>query len=280
LLKQKSQPITKRQVWEAYKKVQANKGSAGVDRVSLKDYEANLEDNLYKLWNRMASGSYFPPPVLEVEILKKDGRVRKLGIPTVGDRIAQMVVRDALEPQVEPQFHRNSYGYRPGRSAHDAIDKARQQCWRSDWVIDLDIKGFFDNLDYRLLIRAVGKNTGENWIRMYIERWLQAPIEKRDGETKERTRGTPQGGVISPLLANIFLHHAFDKWMEKEFPAVEFERYADDIIVHCRSLTQATHVLNKIRERLEKCGLIWATPFGPGGQNRQKEEDLKVFHPQ
>ena len=255
MLKQKSQPIAKRQVWEAYKKVKANKGSAGVDRISLKDYEAKLEDNLYKLWNRMASGSYFPPPVLEVEIPKKDGRVRKLGIPTAGDRIAQMVARDALEPQVEPQFHRNSYGYRPGRSAHDAIDKARHQCRRNDWVIDLDIKGFLDNLDHRLLMRAVEKHTEENWIRMYTARWLKAPIEKRNGEAKERTGGTPQGGVISPLLANIFLHHAFDKWMERELPAVEFERYADDIIVHCKSLTQATHVLNKIRERLEKCGL-------------------------
>ena len=255
MLKQKSQPITKRQVWEAYKKVKANRGSAGVDRVNLKDYELKLKDNLYKLWNRMASGSYYPPPVLEVEIPKKDGRIRKLGIPTVGDRIAQMVVRDALEPQVEPAFHRNSYGYRPGRSAHDAIEKARQCCWKSDWVIDLDIKGFFDNLEHRLLMRAVEKHTEENWIRMYIVRWLKAPIEKRNGEAKERTRGTPQGGVISPLLANIFLHHVFDKWMEREFPAVEFERYADDTIVHCKSFTQATHVLNKTRERLEKCGL-------------------------
>jgi len=255
LLKQKSQPITKRQVWEAYKKVKANKGSAGVDRISLEEYETKLEDNLYKLWNRMAAGSYFPPPVLEVEIPKKDGRVRKLGIPTVGDRIAQMVVRDALDPQVEPRFHRNSYGYRPGRSAHDAIAKARQQCWRSDWVIDLDIKGFFDSLDHRLLMRAVEKYTGENWIVMYIARWLKAPIEKRNGESNERTRGTPQGGVISPLLANIFLHHAFDQWMKREFPAVEFERYADDIVIHCKSLSQATYVLDKIRERMEKCGL-------------------------
>lgn len=255
MLKQKSQPITKRQVWEAYKKVKANRGSAGVDRVSLKGYEAKLEDNLYKLWNRMASGSYYPPPVLEVEIPKKDGRIRKLGIPTVGDRIAQMVVRDALEPQVEPDFHRNSYGYRPGRSAHDAIEKARRYCWKSDWVIDVDIKGLFDNLGHQLIMRAVKKNTKEKWVLMYIERWLKAPVEKEGGKREARTKGTPQGGVISPLLANTFLHHAFDKWMEREFPAVEFERYADDIIVHCKFLTQATHVLNKIRERLEKCGL-------------------------
>ncbi len=255
MIKQKSQPITKRQVWNAYKKVKANKGSAGVDSVSLEDYEVRLEDDLYKLWNRLASGSYFPPPVLEVEILKRDGRIRKLGIPTVGDRIAQMVAKEALEFHVEPFFHRNSYGYRPGKSALDAIEKARQQCWRSDWVIDLDIKGFFDNLDHRLLKLAVKKRTKVKWVLMYIDRWLKAPIQKEGGKTEERTKGTPQGGVISPLLANIFLHYAFDKWMEKKFPVVEFERYADDIIVHCKSLNQAEYVLKKIEERLKECGL-------------------------
>jgi len=255
MIKQKSQSISKRQVWEAYKKVKTNKGSAGVDNVSLEDYEVRLEGNLYKLWNRLASGSYFPPPVLWVEIPKKDGRIRRLGIPTVGDRIAQMVVKDELEPHVEPLFHRNSYGYRPKKSAHEAIEKARTQCWRCDWVIDLDIKGLFDNLDHKLLMHAVEKHTKEKWELMYIERWLKAPVEERGGRTRERTRGTPQGGVISPLLANIFLHHAFDKWMEKEFPAVEFERYADDIIVHCKSLNQAEYVLEKIEERLKKCGL-------------------------
>ena len=266
--------------------------------------ELKLKDNLYKLCNRMASGSYYPPPVLEVEIPKKDGRARKLGIPTVGDRIAQMVVRDALEPQVEPEFHRNSYGYRPGRSAHDAIEKARRHCWKSDWVIDLDIKGLFDNLGHQLLMRAVKKHTKEKWVLMYTERWLKAPVEKEGGKREERTKGTPQGGVISPLLANTFLHHAFDKWMEREFPAVEFERYADDIIVHCKSFTQATHVLYKIRERLEKCGLelnaektkivyckdsnrkadsstrsspFWATPSGPDRQDHRKAGDSKVF---
>ena len=226
-----------------------------MDRVSLKKYELRLEDNLYKLWNRMASGSYFPPPVLEVEIPKKDGKSRKLGIPTVGDRIAQMVVKDALETNVEPLFHRNSYGYRPGKSALEAIEKARQQCWRSDWVIDLDIKGLFDNLDHKLLLRAVKRHTRKKWVLMYIERWLKAPIQKENGKTEERTKGTPQGGVISPLLANIFLHHVFDKWMEKEFLAVEFERYADDIIVHCKSLNQAEYVLRKIEERLKRCVL-------------------------
>ena len=255
MIKQKSQPITKRQVWKAYKKVKANRGSAGVDRISLEDYEVKLENNLYKLWNRMASGSYFPPTVLEVEIAKEDGRVRKLGIPTVGDRIAQTVVKEGLEPKVEPLFHRNSYGYRPGRSAHEAIEKARTQCWRCDWVIDLDIKGFFDNMDHQLMMRAVKKHTKEKWVLTYIERWLRAPVEEQNGRTRERTKGTPQGGVVSPLLANIFLHHAFDKWMEKEFPAVEFERYCDDIIVHCKSRKQAEYVLRKIEERLKRCGL-------------------------
>lgn len=217
MIKQKSQPITKRQVWRAYKRVKANRGSAGVDRISLEDYEVKLENNLYKLWNRMASGSYFPPPVLEVEISKEDGRVRKLGIPTVDDRIAQTVVKEALEPKVELHFHRNSYGYRPGRSAHEAIGKARTQCWRSDWVIDLDIKGFFDNMDHQLMMRAVKKHTKEKWVLMYIERWLEAPVEEQDGKTRERTKGTPQGGVVSPLLANIFLHHAFDRWIERSF---------------------------------------------------------------
>lgn len=177
MLKQKSQPITKQQVWKDYKKVKANRGSAGVDRISLKEYEVRLEDNLYKLWNRLASGSYFPPPVLEVEIPKRDGKSRKLGIPTVGDRIAQMVVKDTLEPKVEPLFHRNSYGYRSGKSALDAIEKARKQCWRSDWVIDLDIKGLFDNLDHKLLLLAVKRHTKEKWVLMYIERCLKAPIE-------------------------------------------------------------------------------------------------------
>jgi len=255
MIKQKSQPISKRQVWNAYKKVKANKGSAGVDRVSLKEYEVRLEDDLYKLWNRLASGSYFPPPVLEVEIPKRDGKIRKLGIPTVGDRIAQMVVKEGLEPEVEPLFHRNSYGYRPGKSALDAIEKARTQCWRCDWVIDLDIKGLFDNLDHKLLMHAVKKHTKEKWVLMYIARWLEAPVEEKSGRTRERTRGTPQGGVISPLLANIFLHYAFDRWMGKESPVVEFERYADDIIVHCKSLNQAEYVLRRVEERLKKCGL-------------------------
>lgn len=255
MLKQKSQPILKHQVWRAFNKVRANRGSAGIDKVSLEEYEINLEDNLYKLWNRMASGSYFPPPVMEVEIPKKDGRVRKLGVPTVSDRVAQMVVREVLQPHAEMIFHRNSYGYRPRRGAHDAIDKARRLCWKCDWVIDLDIKGFFDNLDHELLMLAVSKHTEKKWIKMYIERWLKAPVQKKDGSIEERTKGTPQGGVASPLLANIFLHYAFDRWMEREFPSIEFERYADDVIVHCKSHKQAEFVLDEIEKRLKKCKL-------------------------
>lgn len=255
MIRQKSQPISKQQVLKAYKKVKANKGSAGVDNESLEEYEGRLSDNLYKLWNRLASGSYFPPPVLEVEIPKKGNGVRKLGIPTVSDRIAQMVVKEYLEPQVELEFYRSSYGYRPQKSAHEAIEKARKLCWKNDWVIDLDIKGFFDNLDNRLLMKAVMKHSKEKWVLMYIERWLKAPVQKKNGELVERVKGTPQGGVISPLLANIFLHHAFDMWMAREFPTVEFERYADDIIVHCKSLRQAEYVLNRIDERLRKCKL-------------------------
>ncbi len=255
LLKQKSQTISKHQVWRAYKKVRANRGSAGIDNVSLEEFGLSLEDNLYKLWNRMASGSYFPPPVMEVEIPKKDGKIRKLGIPTVSDRIAQMVVREELQPHVDQVFNRNSYGYRPGKSAHGAIEKARSLCWKYDWVVDLDIKGFFDNLDHELLMLAVNRHTDQKWIKMYIERWLKAPVQKKNGNIEERSKGTPQGGVISPLLANIFLHYAFDKWLEREFPSLEFERYADDAIVHCKSFRQAEFVLAKIKKRLKKCKL-------------------------
>lgn len=250
MIRQKSQPISKQQVLTAFKKVKVNKGCAGVDEENLARYEAKLKDNLYKLWNRLTSGSYFPPPVLEVEIPKDNGGVRKLGIPTIGDRIAQTVVRDYLEPQVESEFHRNSYGYRKGTGAHVAIEKARRLCWSCDWVIDLDIKGFFDNLSHELLMQMVRRHTEAKWVLMYVERWLKAPVVKKDGRTEDRTKGTPQGGVISPLLANIFLHHVFDQWMAEEFPVIEFERYADDIIIHCKTLKQAEYVLRKVKERL------------------------------
>jgi hypothetical protein len=199
--------ISKKEVWEAYKRVKANKGAAGVDEQSIEDFEKKLKKNLYKIWNRMSSGSYFPPPVRTVKIPKKNGGERKLGIPTVADRIAQQVVKARLEPEVEPLFHADSYGYRPGKSALDAVGQARKRCWRYDWVLDLDIKSFFDTLSQDLLLRAVKKHAPEQWIVLYIERWLKAPVQEEDGRLVPREKGTPQGGVVSPLLANLFLHY-------------------------------------------------------------------------
>ena len=247
--------ISKWVVWEAYKRVKANKGSYGVDEVSIQEFERKLKNNLYKIWNRMSSGSYFPPAVRQVEIPKNSGGKRPLGIPTVGDRIAQMVVKMELEPKVEPHFHRDSYGYRPKKSAIEAVGVARKRCWRYDWVVDVDIKGFFENLDHELLMKAVKKHTDSAWEILYIERWLVAPIELEDGTRKSREKGTPQGGVISPLLANLYLHYAFDKWMEKKYPAMLFERYADDIVVHCQSEEEAKVMEGAIRERLRECKL-------------------------
>jgi len=247
--------ISKREVWEAYKRVKANKGAAGVDGQSLADFERKLKDNLYKLWNRLSSGSYFPPPVRTVKIPKADGGERKLGIPTVSDRIAQMVVKSRLEPAVDPLFHPDSYGYRPGKSALDAVGQARQRCWRNDWVVDLDIKGFFDNIDHELLMRAVRKHVKDKWVVLYIERWLKAPVQEEDGLLVPREKGTPQGGVISPLLANLFLHYAFDKWMRRSYPHLPFERYADDAIVHCRTEGEAQEVRAAIAARLQECRL-------------------------
>lgn len=247
--------IPKQLVWAAYQRVKANQGAAGVDGETLAMFEKDLKGNLYKVWNRMSSGSYFPPPVRLVEIPKGNGGTRPLGIPTVGDRVAQTVVKMVLEPIVEPAFHPDSYGYRPGRSALDAVAMARTRCWRSDWIIDLDIKGFFDALVHDLVERAVAHHTDSKWVRLYIARWLRAPVQKPDGTLEQRTRGTPQGGVASPLLANLFLHYAFDHWMQRTFPRVPFERYADDAIVHCRSERQARMVLEAIRRRFEQCGL-------------------------
>jgi group II intron reverse transcriptase/maturase len=247
--------VSKRQVWDAYKRVKANRGAAGIDGQSIDEFEENLSSNLYKLWNRLASGSYFPPPVRRVEIPKGDGQTRPLGIPTVADRIAQMVVTRFLQPILEPQFHADSYGYRPGKSAKDALAVARQRCWRYDWVLDLDIKSFFETLDHGLLLRAVRRHTTCPWALLYIERWLSAPTQLADGSLIERTMGTPQGGVVSPLLANLFLHYGFDMWMGREFPDVPFERYADDVICHCRSEMQAEQLKNAIQQRLSSCRL-------------------------
>lgn len=247
--------ISKTIVWEAYKRVKANAGAAGVDRQSIEAFEKDLTGNLYKLWNRMASGSYFPPPVRRVDIPKSGGGTRSLGIPTVTDRIAQMVAKLVLEPEVEPCFHPDSYGYRPERSAIDAVGVARQRCWRYDWVVDMDIRAFFDSMDHDLLMRAVRKHTSCQWVLLYIERWLKAPVQLPDGTVHPRDRGTPQGGVISPLLANLFLHYAFDLWMQRNHPDKPFERYADDVIVHCRSLGASRSLMREIDQRLSECGL-------------------------
>lgn len=251
----KSYSISKQLVYQAYKRVKANKGGSGVDKVSLREFEENLEDNLYKLWNRMSSGSYFPPAVRMVEIPKPDGSKRTLGIPTVADRIAQMVVKLVFEPKVEPIFHEDSYGYRPRKSAIEAVGITRKRCWRYYWLLDLDIKGFFDNLDHGLMMKAVAQHTNEKWIRLYISRWLKAPIEHPDGRQEERKKGTPQGGVISPLLANLYLHYAFDMWMVRTHDHIRFERYADDILVHCVSEKQAKYLRDKIAQRLKMCKL-------------------------
>jgi group II intron reverse transcriptase/maturase len=247
--------ISKRDVWEAYKRVKANQGAAGVDGQSIEQFEEDLENNLYRLWNRMCSGSYFPPPVRRVDIPKSDGQTRPLGIPTVSDRIAQMVVQRYLEPVVEPVFHDDSYGYRPGRSAHQALSVARQRCWRYDWVLDLDIKGFFDTIDWELLLRALRRHTDCKWVLLYVERWLRAPVCMPDGTLAGRNQGTPQGAVISPLLANLFLHYAFDRWMAEKHPDIPFERYADDIICHCVSEAQARALKDALGQRLRQCHL-------------------------
>jgi group II intron reverse transcriptase/maturase len=253
----KAKPFTIAQEWfgEAFKQVKANGGTAGVDGQTIKEFERDLDNNLYKLWNRMSSGSYFPKPVMRVEIPKGDGGTRPLGIPTVADRVAQTVVKMYLEPGLEKVFHPDSYGYRPGRSAVEAVGVARKRCWRYDWVLDLDIKGFFDAIDHDLMMRAVRKHTEEKWVLLYIERWLTAPVAYGDGHEEERSRGTPQGGVISPLLANLFLHYAFDEWIIEECPHIPFERYADDIICHCKSQRQAKWLHARIEERFARCKL-------------------------
>ena len=251
----KSQPITRVMVAAAYRKVKANKGSSGIDQMSWEDLEKDLKHQLYKLWNRLTSGSYFPEPVKEVEIEKKSGGTRHLGIPTILDRIAQEVVKAHLERIVEPHFHENSYGYRPGKSCHQAVEKATQNAMCHDWAIDLDIKSFFDEIDHDLLMQAVKHYCKEEWVLMYVSRWLKAGVIQKDGSYIEQVTGTPQGGVISPLLANIFLDIVFDKWMASSHPRKPFERYADDIVVHCKTEKQAEFVLAIIQKRLTVCKL-------------------------
>jgi group II intron reverse transcriptase/maturase len=252
----KSFDIPKMLIWEAYQKVRANKGAAGVDEMSLAEFATNEKRNLYKIWNRMSSGSYFPPPVKAVEIPKAGGAgMRVLGVPTVSDRIAQTAVAMVLEPEVEMVFHPDSYGYRPGRSAHDALGVCQQRCWEQAWVIDLDIQGFFDNVPHTEILLAVEKHTDLPWVRLYVTRWLTAPIQQPDGTLVTRDRGTPQGSAISPLLTNLFMHYAFDQWLSETQPQIRFERYCDDVIVHCASEKQAKYLRNVIAGRLWRFGL-------------------------
>ena len=248
--------ISKREVWEAYQKVKENQGAPGVDKQTLVDFEEDLQGNLYKIWNRMSSGSYFPPPVRAVEIPKPHGGgTRVLGVPTVADRVAQTVVAGHLEAKVEPIFHPDSYGYRPRRSALDAVAACRQRCWKHDWVIDIDIRAFFDTVPWDLVVKAVQAHTDARWVLLYVRRWLAAPLQQPDGTLIARHRGTPQGSAVSPVLANLFMHYAFDTWLSRTHPRVVFERYADDIVVHCDSEEQARRVLADIAERMQQVGL-------------------------
>jgi RNA-directed DNA polymerase len=252
----KSVPVSHKMIWKAYKKVRTNGESGGIDDVGMEEFNANKSKHLYKLWNRMASGSYFPPPVKEVEIPEKNGKVRKLGLPTISDRIGQMVVKDYLEPRFEKLFSKNSYGYRPGKNAHQALESVRENCWKNDWVIDLDIKGFFDNIGHDKLMSALERHVPEKWVLLYIKRWLNMPIMLKSGELVEKQgKGTPQGGVISPLLANLFLHYALDKWLENTDLTVKFARYADDAILHCKDKAHAERTLEALRDRMANCGL-------------------------
>ena len=254
--KAKSFVVSKKVVLEAWESVRGNQGGAGVDGQSIEDFERDLSGNLYRIWNRLSSGTYMPPPVKEVKVPKKHALgVRTLGVPTVADRVAQTVVKRYLEPNVEPVFHEDSYGYRPGRSAHDALGVCRKRCWKYDWAIDLDIQSFFDSLDHELVLKAVSRHTDQRWVLLYVDRWLKAPIQQIDGITAARDRGTPQGSALSPVLANVFLHYAFDAWMSREFPDVPFERYADDLVAHCKSKRQAEFVLGAITTRMASLNL-------------------------
>ena len=247
--------IPRQLVWRADLAVKSKGGAAGVDNQSLEEFERDLKNNLYRIWNRMCSGSYFPPPVKAVPIPKKSGGTRILGVPTVSDRIAQTVAKMMLEPILEPVFDEDSYGYRPGRSAHDAIAVTRKRCWQYDWVVEFDIRGLFDNISHELLMKALRHHCSCRWVLLYVERWLRVSMQQPDGAFTERHQGTPQGGVVSPVLANLFLHYAFDAWVRREMPRVPFCRYADDGLLHCRSHRQAEYVMKRITDRFRECGL-------------------------
>lgn len=247
--------IPKQLVWQAYQTVKSNKGAAGVDKETIAKFEENLSKNLYKIWNRMSSGTYFPPAVKGVPIPKKSGGIRLLGVPTVSDRIAQETAKQVLEPILEPIFDEDSYGYRKGKSAHDAIAITRKRCWQYKWVVEFDIKGLFDNIDHNLLLKALKHHCKIKWVLLYVERWLKAPMQMEDGLLLTRVKGTPQGGIISPILANLFLHYAFDAWVRRELPNMPFCRYADDGLLHCVSHSQAKYAFSRISQRFKECGL-------------------------
>jgi len=276
----KTIPIEYEWVVQAYQKVRQGGKASGIDNESWTDFEKQTDRNLYVIWNRLASGSYYPQPLREVEIPKKDGRKRKLGIPTLRDRIAQQVVKEYMEARIDKTFHKNSYGYRPLKSTHQAIEEVRQNCYKQDWVIDMDISSFFDEIDHELMLRAVSHVMEEKWVKMYIERWLKMPVQQSDGSLKQKQgKGTPQGGVISPLLANLYLHFTLDAWLSKHYRSVSFVRYADDIIIHCKSKEEAEEVLKAVKERLaevklrikeEKTSIIYCKDY------RRKEKQEKV----
>lgn len=247
--------IPRQWVYAAWLRVKSNKGSGGIDGISLAEFNQDYKAHLYRLWNRMSSGSYMPPAVKLMEIPKKGGGKRPLGIPTIADRVGQTVVKDLLEQELEALFHEDSYGYRPGKSAVQAVAKARQRCWKYDWVIDLDIKGFFDAIPHDLLMKAVRKHCDCRWMLLYIERWLAAPLQIESGQIIARSKGVPQGSVIGPVLANLYLHYCMDQWLSIHHPDCPFERYADDAIIHCRSKRQAEEVREHLQTRMEACGL-------------------------
>jgi RNA-directed DNA polymerase len=286
LNKAKPFEIPKPMVMDAYKLVKGNAGSAGIDKQTIADFERNLKDNLYKIWNRMSSGSYFPTPVKAVPIPKKSGGERILGVPTVEDRIAQMVVKLMFEPKVEPYFHNDSYGYRPNKSALDAVGITRKRCWEYDWCLEFDIKGLFDNIDHLLLMKAIRKHTDNKWVILYIERWLKAPLQLVDGSLVERSKGTPQGSVISPVLSNLFLHYVFDHWMSKKHKSTPWCRYADDGLAHCKTVHEARQLLAELMARFEECGLelhpdktkiIYCKDSNRKGNHRDTEFDFLGF---